>query len=71
MTTLVVRNVPKKIGTYAIKNMCRSHGVVEKVQKQNGEIMIAMPQREEALLALASMRDRELLGHKISVTIDK
>ena len=65
MATLVVRNVPKKIGTYAIKNMCRSHGIVEKVQKQNGAIMIAMPEREEALLALANMRGQDLLGHKL------
>lgn len=51
--------------------MCRSHGVVEKVQKHAGTITIQMPKRNEALLALANMRDRDLFGHKLSVTMEK
>lgn len=71
MATIVVKNVPRKIGTYVIKNMCRSHGVIEKVQKHAGTITIQMPKRNEALLALANMRDRDLFGHKLSVTMEK
>ena len=69
MTEIVVRNVPKKIGTYTIKDMCRSHGAVQKVQKNGDVITVSMPNKGEALMALARMRGTELGGHRINVSI--
>lgn len=68
---LIVRNIPEHMGTYGIKHLFRKHGVVKRVQRQEGSLYINMPNPNEAMQAVKAINGMHLLGCQLEVLVNE
>ena len=69
MAKLIIKNVPSKVGTYSLKDLCQRYGAIEGVQRQNGEVHVKMQDARDAKKAYQAIKGMPLLGNELEALL--